>query len=47
MDAYNDLMIRRRPPGAVLPATAALLAHAGVYLVLGLVLVRRRMLRGA
>jgi ABC-2 type transport system permease protein len=45
MDAYNDLMIRGRPGAAVLRATAVLLGHAGVYLAVGLVLVRRRLLR--
>src|SRR5207245_3977805 len=36
MEAYNDLMIRRQPSGAVLGATAMLLAHGGVYLAAGL-----------
>jgi ABC-type multidrug transport system permease subunit len=45
MDAFNDLMIRRRPPGAVVSATAALFAFAAAYLVLGLVLFRRRAAR--
>jgi ABC-2 type transport system permease protein len=38
MDAYNDLMIRGRPPAAVAGATAILLAHAAVYLAAGLAL---------
>jgi ABC-type multidrug transport system permease subunit len=46
MEAYNDLMIRRRPAAAVLPATGVLLAHATVYLVAGLLLFRRRLARG-
>ena len=46
MEAYNDLMIRRQPAGAALGATAVLLAHGGVYLAVGLLLFRRRVLRG-
>jgi ABC-2 type transport system permease protein len=46
MEAYNDLMIRRRSAAAVLPATGGLLAHAAVYLVAGLALFRRRLVRG-
>jgi ABC-type multidrug transport system permease subunit len=46
MEAYNDLMIRRRSAAAVLPATGVLLAHAAVYLVAGLALFRRRIARG-
>ena len=46
MEAYNDLMIRRQPAGAVLGATAVLLAHGAVYLAVGLLLFRRRVLRG-
>jgi len=47
MEAYNDLMIRRQPVGAVLGATAVLLAHGAVYLAVGLLLFRRRVLRGS
>jgi ABC-type multidrug transport system permease subunit len=46
MDAYNDLMIRREPPQAVLRATAALAAFAVLYLAAGLLLFRRRVRRG-
>jgi ABC-type multidrug transport system permease subunit len=46
MEAYNDLMIRRRSAAAVLPATGVLLAHAAAYLVIGLALFRRRLARG-
>jgi hypothetical protein len=42
MDAYNDLMIRRRGAGAALPATAVLLAYAAAYLAVGLALFTRR-----
>jgi ABC-2 type transport system permease protein len=41
MEAYNDLMIRRQPVGAVLVATAVLFAYGAAYLALGLVLFRR------
>ena len=47
MEAYNDLMIRRQPASAVLGATAVLLAHGAVYLAVGLLLFRRRVLRGS
>jgi hypothetical protein len=43
MEAYNDLMIRRWTTAAVLPATAILLAYGALYLILGLVLFRRRL----
>jgi len=46
MDAYNDLMIRRRPPAAVAGATAVLAGFALLYLGLGLALFRRRLRRG-
>jgi hypothetical protein len=45
MEAYNDLMIRRRPGTTALPATGVLLGHATVYLVVGLALFRRRIVR--
>jgi ABC-type multidrug transport system permease subunit len=41
MEAYNDLMIRRQPVGAVIQATAVLFAYGAVYLALGLILFRR------
>ena len=47
MDAYNDLMIRRLGPTAVLRATAVLGAHAALYLACGLVLFRRHVVRPA
>ncbi len=47
MEAYNDLMIRRQPAGAALGATAVLLAYGAVYLVAGLLLFRRRVMRAA
>jgi ABC-type multidrug transport system permease subunit len=46
MEAYNDLMIRRRSAGAVLAATAVLLGHAVAYLGVGLALFRRRIVAG-
>jgi ABC-type multidrug transport system permease subunit len=46
MDAYNDLMIRRQPASAALGATAVLLAYAVAYLLLGLLLFRRRLAQG-
>jgi ABC-type multidrug transport system permease subunit len=42
MDAFNDLMIRRQTAGAVTTATLVLLAYAAAYLILGLMLFRRR-----
>jgi ABC-type multidrug transport system permease subunit len=45
MEAYNDLMIRRRTVAAVLPATGVLFAYGAAYAGLGLVLFRRRVLR--
>jgi hypothetical protein len=42
MDAFNDLMIRRQTASAVTTATLVLLAYAAAYLVLGLMLFRRR-----
>jgi hypothetical protein len=45
MEAYNDLMIRRRMAADVLPATGVLLAYGAGYLALGLVLFGRRVVR--
>jgi hypothetical protein len=45
MEAYNDLMIRRRPASAALPATGVLLAHATAYFAVGYFLFRRRIAR--
>jgi ABC-type multidrug transport system permease subunit len=42
MDAFNDLMIRRRGIEAALKPTGILLAHAAVYVLVGLLLSRRR-----
>ena len=42
MDAFNDLMIRRQTASAVTTATLVLLAYAAAYLVVGLMLFRRR-----
>jgi len=44
MRAYNDLMIRREHLAAALEPTAMLVAHGAAYLLLGLVLFRRRTL---
>ena len=44
MRAYNDLMIRREHLAAALEPTAVLAAHGTFYLVVGLVLFRRRTL---
>jgi len=46
MAAYNDLMIRRQAAGAALVPTAVLLAYGALYLAVGVVLFRRRVLRG-
>jgi len=45
MEAYNDLMIRRRTAVQILPATGVLLAYGAGYLVLGLALFGRRAVR--
>jgi ABC-2 type transport system permease protein len=45
MDAFNDLMIRRRGVEAAYLPTGMLLAHGVAYLGAGLVLFRRRMSR--
>jgi ABC-type multidrug transport system permease subunit len=45
MEAYNDLMIRRRTIAAAVPATGVLLAYGVVYLAAGLALIRRRVVR--
>lgn len=42
MDAFNDLMIRRRGVEAALRPTAVLLAYGLLYLLVGVVLFRRR-----
>jgi ABC-2 type transport system permease protein len=42
MDAFNDLMIRRRGIEAAVVPTAVMLAYALIYLVVGLLLFRRR-----
>jgi len=47
MAAYNDLMIRRQAAAAALWPTAVLMAFGSAYLVLGLWLFRRRILRRA
>jgi ABC-type multidrug transport system permease subunit len=43
MDAFNDLMIRRRSVDVALLPTAVMLAYGSVYLGLGLLLFRRRL----
>ena len=45
MEAYNDLMIRRWGAGAVVGATAVLVAYGLLYLMIGLALFRRRVSR--
>ena len=47
MDAFNDLMIRRRPVQAALPPTAVMLAYGTLYLLVGIALFRRRLRRVA
>jgi ABC-type multidrug transport system permease subunit len=47
MEAYNDLMIRRRTASAAVPATAVLLLYGAVFLGLGVLAFRRRLARGA
>jgi ABC-type multidrug transport system permease subunit len=47
MEAYNDLMIRRRTAAAVLPATGVLVAYGTAYLALGLAVFRRAARRDA
>ena len=42
MDAFNDLMIRRQTASAVTTATLVLLTYAAAYLLVGLMLFRRR-----
>ena len=42
MDAFNDLMIRRQTASAVTTATLVLLTYAAAYLLVGLMLLRRR-----
>ena len=42
MDAFNDLMIRRRGIEAALHPTAVMVAYGPLYLAVGLVLFRRR-----
>jgi ABC-2 type transport system permease protein len=46
MEAFNDLMIRRRGVTAALLPTLVMLAYGGLYLVVGLGLFRRK-LRGS
>jgi hypothetical protein len=43
MDAFNDLMIRRRPGYDALRPTAVMFAYGVLYLGTGLMLFRRRM----
>jgi ABC-type multidrug transport system permease subunit len=43
MDAFNDLMIRRRGASVALVPTAVMLAYGTAYLVLGTLLFRRRL----
>jgi ABC-type multidrug transport system permease subunit len=45
MDAFNDLMIRRRTVEAALRPTAVMLAYGVLYLVVGVALFQRRMRR--
>jgi ABC-type multidrug transport system permease subunit len=45
MEAFNDLMIRRRPVEAALWPTTVMLAFGASYLVIGLALFRRRIAR--
>jgi ABC-type multidrug transport system permease subunit len=42
MEAFNDLMIRRRSAAAALAPTAALVAYGLAYLAVGLALFRRQ-----
>jgi ABC-2 type transport system permease protein len=42
MEAFNDLMIRRRGADSVYLPTAVLLAYGAAYLAVGLALFRRR-----
>jgi ABC-type multidrug transport system permease subunit len=44
MEAYNDLMIRRQTAGAVLGPTGVLFVYGLIYLAIGLLLFRRRVL---
>ena len=43
MDAFNDLMIRRRPAAGALRPTAVMLAYGLLYLAAGLLLFRRQL----
>jgi len=45
MDAYNDLMIRRRTIEIAWRPTAVMLAYGVLYLIIGVALFRRRMRR--
>jgi ABC-2 type transport system permease protein len=45
MEAFNDLMIRRRGLEAALRPTGVLLAYGGLYLALGLALFRAKLRR--
>jgi len=45
VDAFNDLMIRRRSVAAAVLATAIMVAYGLAYLALGLVLFRRQLRR--
>src|SRR5262249_43713445 len=45
MDAFNDLMIRRRSVDAALLPTGVMLAYGTLYLVLGTLLFRRQLRR--
>jgi hypothetical protein len=42
MDAFNDLMIRRRTIEVALRPTLVMLAYGAAYLTLGVLLFRRR-----
>jgi ABC-type multidrug transport system permease subunit len=47
MDAFNDLMIRRRTVEAALEPAAVMLAYGAFYLIVGVALFRRQMRRRA
>jgi ABC-type multidrug transport system permease subunit len=47
MEAFNDLMIRRRGPEAAFVPTAVLFAFGALYLAIGLALFRRWIAREA
>jgi ABC-2 type transport system permease protein len=47
MDAFNDLMIRRRTVEAALKPAAVMFAYGAIYLIVGVALFRRQMRRRA